>query len=152
MSCTERCRKALPGACCCECGGAHHGEAGPQKRLGLVSAAVENEPDQLVHVSEELLEACHQDIEQMLREAATVEVHDEACDCAACLSEDTHRPAAISPPARAPFDMDIGGRIVHLSPGNRWTPDSVELIWIAQYQGKRASHVDPEAAARKVIA
>lgn len=117
MTCTEACRKAMPGTCCCSCSGAHHGEAAPvqQKRLALGGSVV----------------------------TLPVEVHAETCACAACRSE--------SP--RQPHERTIAGRTVHLAPGYRYTLDSEdgEPIWIASHNGRRASAVDPDVAARKAL-
>lgn len=38
MTCTERCRRAHPGPCCCSCSGEHHGEDAPVRQLRIVGS------------------------------------------------------------------------------------------------------------------
>jgi hypothetical protein len=148
MTCTEACRKAMPGTCCCSCSGAHHGEAAPiqQKRLALEAVA------RMIGEGTVTIPDAAIDPAQLTSDASValiyaiqphVEVHAETCACEVCRSE--------SP--RQPHERTVEGRTVHLAPGYRYTLDSEdgEPIWIASHNGRRASAVDPDVAARKAL-
>ena len=177
MSCTERCRKAGPGACCCSCEGQHHGEAGPQPRLAFEVKLSLPAPKFIAPIIQAM--------------TPLVETHAEDCACDACRS-DVRRVAkvedarALEPvsgipgdgePSRAgsipaPTTVDLGrgesltvysiqtkeqvdtitrvidGHQVELAPGER--PDG-SPVWIAHAGDRVAFDSDPDVAARKAL-
>ena len=154
MTCSERCRKAAPGTCCCSCEGAHHGEAAPiqQKRLELAAAGIAEDfkPFDRDQMAEEFRAVMATEREALGRGFMGVpsERHPGDCTCVTCYSD-----PAVRAGARLPHDRTIEGRTVHLSPGYRYTLDSEagEPIWFAYFGATHTSAVDPDVAARKAL-
>ncbi len=134
MTCTERCRRAAPGECCCECKGEHHGEAGPQRRLPIALAAtlpIEVHPEDCAGL------CC----KPAPLDSARVRLRDAPFDSWVVVSVADHSDA------REPYFVTLEGVEVRLSPAIR--PDE-SPCWIARAGGRMAIDPDPDVAARKV--
>ena len=52
---------------------------------------------------------------------------------------------------RVPHDVELAGRRIHLCPGTRHQGNAALPIWIASHNGRRASGMTPQEAAREVL-